>query len=329
MTRTPLLGLGFAIVLSFTTGCSNQEPPAVYVDLSQIERVLAPPSPEVASVTSRPVASGSTLPGSSGYQLFTGLSQKELEESFSQIKRHQDGAVKKILEQRLKVLDAEIESALASSRSRLEPDHQRLLEDAVAQTRIPFDRVAPRVGKLTLELTNLIGFPDQGQSYRQVDAAWSKARAERVEAIRKELQTLNDQYLSERNAILDQAYRRIARDFESLQSNATVARQEGEARLIAALRKLSAESGAAPLRPSTESYSIPASPPASVRLNAPTEQLPPLNRLPAQRSPLWAAEQKAKIWSAAHGYRLVSRRGEARDATQECLAWIQTQSVGR
>lgn len=328
--RRPVEWLGLALAIALMAGCSSPEPPAVFVDLNQLERVLATPSPATPAVTAGNSVSSARLPDSAPFRLFTGITQKELAESFRQVRNNQDAAVKKILEQRLKVLDAEIESALASSRSRLEPSHTRLLEDAVAQTRIPFDRVAPRVGMLTLELTNLIGFPDLGQDYRRVDAPWSQARAKRVEEIRIELQTLNAQYLKERNAILDQAYKRIERDFATLDSNAALARQEGEARLIAGLRKLVADSGTVPTRPSTgqTDFTVPGSSGASVSIRSDSSSLPPLAATPTRRTEPWVAEQKAKIWSAAHGYRLVSSKREGRDATQECITWIQTQTAG-
>jgi hypothetical protein len=268
--------------------------------------------------------------GAASRQLFGGLTEKELAQSIAKVRANQKEAIQRIMVQRLKVLDAEIESAMAASRARLAPEHEVILHDAIEQTRIPFDKMAPRAGQLTLELTNLIGFPDRGQPYRMVNATWSMDRAKRVQEIRAELERMNTQYLAERNAILDQAYRRIARDEEALKQNAIVARKEGEERIIEALAQLSDRNedqnqeqkplGGAQLR-------LPATPGGSVRVNSSEEELPRLSGTPVLRSPRWTAEQKAKIWAGAKGYQLVSRE-EGRDATAECIKWIKEQAAG-
>ncbi|MBL8060376.1 MAG: hypothetical protein JNK63_06630 [Chthonomonas sp.] len=312
-------------------GCSSPEQPVVYVNLDQLAVSLMDEAPAVPGVQQPTIAAVGTVRGSSSKRLFSALTQKELEESAAQIKSNRQDAIRRIMTQRLKVLDAEIESALAASRARLAPEHARLLDDAAAQTRIPFDKLAPRAGELTLELTNLMGFPDLGHPYRTVAAKWSEDRAKRVEAIRGELEQLNATYLEERTAILDQAYRRIARDDETLRNNANVARKEGEERLIKALAQLS-EGGSDPMA-SMEPLQgarleLPSTPNASVRVNSSREALTSLPRQRPVFSPRWTAEQKAGIWAGSQGYRLVLNRNQGRDATKECILWIQKQKAG-
>ncbi|MCC6685399.1 MAG: hypothetical protein IT205_00255 [Fimbriimonadaceae bacterium] len=326
MVRWP----GLLLLLGLLAGCSPTEQPAVYVDVIQLAPLLAA-TPNVPAVTPVPISASISVSGTQGRLLFSGLTKEELAESEAQIRTTQNEAIRRIMAQRLKVLDAEIESALAASRGRLEPKHQMIMQDAIAQTRIPFDKMAPRVGELTLELTNLIGFPDRGQAYRLVDAEWSQNRAKRIEAIRAELAQLNATYLAERTAILDQAYRLIARDDETLLTNASVARKEGEARITTELQKLSEDGESAQaehLPPASSQLLLPASRAQSVRVHAGNEAFPPISAGPSERSPLWAAVQKAKIWASSQGYRLVSSRSQGRDATLECMKWIQEQTVG-
>ncbi|MCC7101617.1 MAG: hypothetical protein IT206_00905 [Fimbriimonadaceae bacterium] len=326
MVRWP----GSLLLLGLLAGCSSPEQPAVYVDLTQLAPLLAG-TPNVPAVTPVPISASISVSGTQGRLLFSGLTKEELAESEAQIRTNQNEAIRRIMAQRLKVLDAEIESALAASRGRLEPKHQMIMQDAIAQTRIPFDKMAPRVGELTLELTNLIGFPDRGQAYRLVDAEWSQNRAKRIETIRAELAQLNASYLAERNAILDQAYRLIARDDETLLTNASVARKEGEARISTELQKLSenSEGEHAEHLPSTSTQlHLPATRARSVRVHSGDETFPALSAGPSERSPLWAAGQKAKIWASGQGYRLVPSRSQGRDATLVCMKWIQEQSVG-
>ncbi len=317
-------------LLIFAAGCSTPEPPAVFVDISRLEREFQPGAPAIPALVSDNISQSTSMPGSPGGRIFSALSDAEFDASLRQVRSNQAAAVKKILEQRLRVLDAEIESAIASSRARLEPDHERLLQDAIAQTRIPFDRMAPEVGRLTLEMANLIGFPDRGQDIRVVDADWSRKRAARLAEIRAELVRLNDEYLRERNAILSAAYQRIERDYDALDTNAAVARREGETRLIAALKKLSSDSGATLTRPRLqgEQWQTPPSAGRSSSIGGSSVTLPGSPATPETREPKWIAGQKAKIWSAIKGYRLVSTKAEGRDATNECLEWIRTQKVG-
>lgn len=326
MVRWP----GSLLLLGLLVGCSSPEQPTVYVDLTQLAPLLAG-APNAPAVTPAPISASLSIPGTQERLLFSGLTKKELAESEAQIRANQKEAIRRIMAQRLKVLDAEIESALAASRGRLEPKHQMIMQDAIAQTRIPFDKMAPRVGELTLELINLIGFPDRGQAYRLVDAEWSQHRAKRIETIRSELAQLNASYLAERNSILDQAYRLIARDDETLLTNASVARKEGEARIAAELQKLSENSEgehAEHLPSSSSQLRLPASRARSVRVHAVDEAFPSLSAGPSEHSPLWAAKQKAKIWAGGQGYRLVPSRSQGRDATLECIKWIQEQTAG-
>lgn len=326
MCRTSLI-----LLLGIVAGCSSPEQPVVYVNLDRLAVQLTDSAPKVPAVQQQGISASATVQGSGAKRLFGGLTQKELDESIAQVRANQKEAIKRIMTQRLKVLDAEIESALSASRARLDPEHETLLQDAVAQTRIPFDKLAPQAGKLTLELTNLIGFPDKGQPYRTVDAPWSKARADRVEKIRLELDQLNATYLAERAAILEQAFRRIARDDETLRNNAAVARKEGEDRIIEALSRLS-EGGEGQVEVQKplggEQFSLPATSSGAVRVKSSDESLTPLPEQRPAYSPRWTAQQKAEIWAGAHGYRLVSSRSGVRDATQECISWIQKQKAG-
>ena len=311
------------------SGCPSPEPPSVYVNIDTLSRSLPQPQDGLSEVNASGLAvKGSVALGTASRPLGVGDLEASIKKSQAEVRANQELALQRILAQRLQVLDAEVESALQAARNQLRPEHDRIMDEALAKTREPFDRMAPEVGRLTLELTNLIGFPDAGQPFVAQDADWSRKRAERVEEIRQRLRQLEERYLSERAAILTDASNRIQADMDRLKLNADVARLEGLTRLRESLRQLSIS--AAEQRPfsAPESWDLPSVPSKTTDISAPSETARLDTRPPAAREPRWIAAEQARIWAAHRGYRLVGSPNEGRDATQECQEWIRQQLRG-
>ncbi len=321
----------WTVAAALLIGCAATERPKVFVDLGKLSASQLPGDPGWGPMAASQSGSSLSLPGSSSARIFVGLTEEEVLRSIGEVKTNQESAVARILDQRIRVLDAEVEAALAAARVALTPKHSALLDDALSRTRVPFDRVAPDIFKLTLEFANLAGFPDKGQEIEVVDAPWSRARAKRLEEIRAELSELNAKYLRERNAILKEINDIINSDFEGLDRNAKEARRERQIELEARLRDLIAENNPVDFNIGRirSAASLPASATVSKATDSVSEQLPGAPRIPAKPEPTWVATQKARIWAATMGYDLVENPNEGRDATMECIKWIQEQPDGR
>lgn len=327
----PLRCLALATLIGSTMiGCQPAEPAKVYVNVEALRSELAPQrSPEIG-LRGDFAPQSLRLLGERQALMVLGLSEAEIQRTLSLARERQERTLAQIFEQRRRVLEAEVQAALDAQLDEKSPEYDAVMEEAVRQTRVIFDRYASEIGRRTLALTNLIGFPDQGQDLEVVDADWSRARAQRVMTLRSELAVLQESYLEERDAVLKRATDSINADKATIRANAEQARIEGEARLRRDLEQLS-KSGIPDLNNvdrGSANRVVPPSSTAQSAVRSPSSSLPPLpTNPPTKMRPEWV-EAWVKLWAKQRGVSVVRTPGDAPDATEEVKRWMQQRQLG-
>lgn len=323
MQRSASLSL---LVLVSAWGCSSSKPTLVYVDLSQVPSESAP-------VASLAFSSKSQSPGSyriaarPGISLLVGLSESRLMAALEESRENRKVLIARILEQRLEETNRLFEARLRSEIRELEQDQWKELADSLEQTRVPFDKVAGHLGRLQIELSSLIGFPDQGNPTLP-DAEWAKRRLARAEEIRAEMAALEAQYLRERNAIL----LAIAEDYLD---RASTVQRENSRDVQAARQRILQE-----FRETNEPVAVPQSD-VMTQIQIETENESetqvewggaPAGQtvIPGGQGPRFNAVSKqewAEMWASIREYTLVSSPASGENRTKEFIQWLKNQKL--
>ncbi len=314
------------IVLGSALGCSSPKPTRVYVDLSQVPVQQSSVAP-VPYQTSAAPSGEYRIEARPGVSLLVGLSEARLKAALEESLENRRVVVARILEQRLEESNRQFASRLRSELRVLEEDQWKELESTLAQTRVPFDKVADRLGALQLELADLVGFPDQGNP-NIPDAEWARKRLARADEIRTEMAELEAQYIRERNAIL----RSIAERYLDRASELEVInRREAQASRDRILRefRLSNEPIRVPRSEvmtelQIETADDPAAPITWESVPATTKTIPggPGKRFNENSKVEWA-----KLWAGIREYTLVSSPAEGENRTAEFIKWLRDQKL--
>lgn len=235
--------------------------------------------------------------------------------------------IARILEQRLEESNRQFASRLRSELRVLEEDQWEELSNSLERTRVPFDKVADRLGALQLELADLVGFPDQGNP-NLPDAEWANRRLARAEEIRREMAELEAQYIRERNAIL----RSIAERYLDRASELEVInRREAQASRDRILHEF---------RLSNEPIRVPRSevmtelqieteddPAAPVTWDSVPTTAKTIPGGPGKRFSENSKEEWAKLWAGIREYTLVSSPAKGENRTAEFIKWLRDQKL--
>lgn len=321
---------GAFVCVAFLAGCAQPESPKVFVDLDQLVTQIQAARPEQIQSPSGKISASSSISGVASETLFLGLSEAELSNVQSKAAKSQDAAIQRIFDQRLAVLDGQVESDVSRLRRELEGTHRAILDQAFLELRGPFERIAQRVGDLSLELTSLIAFPDDGQDATGFNEVQRKQRQDRAEEIRSELKRLDREYQDERDAILGRATELIAEDLRAIARKSELNRKEQITALLNNLENLRSQAKAqASLNPRVKRvYALPGESAKSLIVTGEVAKTTAPVPGEAYRSPRWIAREKAKIFASLRGYTLVNKSAAEHDATKECIAWLKEYWAG-
>lgn len=321
---------GTIACFTFLAGCNQTESPKVYVDLDQLATSIPAAVPIQTQGPSKQISVSSHISGSRAETLFLGLSESELTQILKKSASSQETSIRRIFDQRLAVLDSQLESDASKLRRGLEPTHQSILDDAFLAIREPFERFAAKAGDLTIELTSLIAFPDEKQDATGWNEVQRKQRQDRADDIRTELKRLEQQFQDERDEILSRATGIIAEDLRAIARKSEINRKEQINLLLKNLDSLRTEAKAqATLSPRVKrTYALPGNAGTSLSVSGEVAKtnLPVAGE--SYSSPRWIAQEKAKIFASVRGYTLVSKRSAEKDATKECIAWLKEYWAG-
>jgi hypothetical protein len=306
----------------------------VFVDAKTVSATLEIPPVNGLGAVELPGAaldSNERLAGASGLR----LTPKEMGASAdpgAQLRENQRLAIENILKRRRQALDAEYESAVQALTRAQSNRHARLLQDAIARTRPPFDRAAEQIGKLANERSRYQEFLELGPPYRTAQEVEyrDKYRAKIAEIDSKVL-GIEAVYLAERDRILRDASTQIDRDLEQIRSNARAARLDDERILVAEIERVANEGERSQLRPGALikplNFSAIAAKTVRVSGRVPATQIEPMS--PSEPDRIGMARDLIRIWAAKNGFKIVESRAGNADYTTQCVQWIKEQRAGR
>lgn len=326
-------GFGLVLILSAFGGCAPA-PKQVWIDLAQFQpdaqeqsaRVNGPQVPNkqggwVASMQSRPVRH---LQESAGAALWAeALETLRANRERSRERLQRDLERKYLGEERARVIEAE-------QQAKLEDDAD--WQVTLAKARSLVEDYAGRRSDFAVDLAARIGFPDNGQAPPPArnEAIYREWREQKVAALRREIQTLDDEFQAQLGEVLA-AYESGVRDRRArLKELDYAADQAGVARAAEdadkAIREVMGQVDAAVPELSRELAALPAK--SLTRKGATALQ-------PGFATAAWQTgltqkeiEKYVKVFLDSKGYRMVNNR-RAHDATEEFREWLNHNAVTR
>lgn len=318
MAATIVLGLG---------GCAAR-PQVVSVNLNRVDESLAASTAGGTLVGEAPIsASAETLPALRAQDLAMGGSSESLERAKKIREKNRQRALQEIQTRLFEAAKSDAKIDADREKAALEPGYLQRLDKFYADARAIFDAYANPAGAVTLNLTEIVGFPDPDPTSRRMPDPTDKPARERFEQareLRDVLEDLSRRFWVDVDGRLGDLRREHA-DQLALIDRAMVERQD---RLLQesqqkALEILNADKSGLQSAPLGLDAHLPFEPAATARVEPPNPTFAVATKSGGDWSQVRRQQLRSElsIWLATQGYRLAGRNESGRDATQEFIVW--------
>jgi len=317
-------------------GCGKPDP-VVFVDISKVP-ISVPPETMAAPTPSTPMAdtaSRGVLPAIPERNLFRGGSQERIKSALAMVEANQRRGIDNQREALQDKYLGEVDARAASAREELALKHKSLFDGAHSSISELFRSYAEERGLPGLRLALRVGFPDPDPNSQRI-ADTRSLRQQRdyriAKELRQEINKLDAEYKAQALAILSKVEDQVKTDFAQLSRDLDAWRKDALDRARREAEAL-AEQVNRPFTGDLESSlqeKLGARPAVVVSVPAVRSTLPQPSVTPSDPTETWKAivRGQVRLWARLNGYTLVDRPGNARDATQDFLAWRRTYQVG-
>lgn len=302
----------------------------VSVDLSRVPQATGPAgAPPKIIVAPSASPQDLSVQGVAPTSRRAGVAASDVSEVIAEIEQRRKQTadrITEVAEQSAQNQSSALEQSLIADRNRR---YYEWLDEAAARTRVPFDRIAPKIGALRLELSNIVPFPATQPRTPPRDEIAEREQARAAEIVRQ-ITTLEQEYRREVDAIYSAVEQRLRT--QKLEDTSTVVAfrarlREAQARAQRALGASMPVIGSLG-KTAQAPGPLPAAPGKSARTSttpSPSISLPGSKpKIPAQT----ILQQDLAMFLSLKGYVLAKPGETARDATSEFIQWRSQNNLG-